>query len=174
MALAQTLTQQTSLNTTNPHEHNNCLQTSSKMQIFVETVTGKTITVEVERTDSVEAVKASINHKAVTSTGRDVPPQVMALEGQRLVFAGKELNDRCTLEDYNIQKHSTLHLLLRLCGGSGGNDGLALRRTDSSMVALSSAGQVVIVQAPRAAYRAAKGLVGSMAKLAIGAVAPSA
>ena len=79
---------------------------NSKMQIFVKTLTGRTITIDVDERERVKDVKVKIQEKDF------IPP-----DEQRLIFAGKQLQDRKTLDVYNIHHGATVHYVTRLKGG---------------------------------------------------------
>jgi len=93
------------------------------MQLFVKTLTGKTVSIEIEEGESIEDVKAKIAEK-----------EGIPAEQQRIIFGGQQLQDGKTVDDYNIGDDATLHLVLRLRGGGGGLFGAGVVRVDEAFV----------------------------------------
>lgn len=105
------------------------------MQLFVKTLTGKTVSIEVEEGESIEDVKAKIAEK-----------EGIPAEQQRIIFGGQQLQDGKTIDDYNIGDDATLHLVLRLRGGVTGLIKSALGRgvfrVDESFVMSNLEGRI--------------------------------
>lgn len=97
--------------------------TRGGMQLFVKTLTGKTVSIEVEEGESIEDVKAKIAEK------EGIPP-----EQQRLIFGGQQLQDAKTLQDYDVGDDATLHLVLRLRGGEMFRFMNGVKRVDENFV----------------------------------------
>lgn len=76
------------------------------MQLLVKTLAGKTITVDVEKSDTVETLKQRISEK-----------EGIPVDQQRLIYSGKQVDSERTLEDYGVEAGATMHLVLRLRGG---------------------------------------------------------
>lgn len=80
------------------------------MQVFIKTLTGRTVTIIVDEDDTIFNLKMKLKEK------EDIPP-----DEQRLIFGGHQLEDKQTLKHYDIQRDSTIHLVLRLPGGGHSN-----------------------------------------------------
>lgn len=91
-----------------------------KLELFVKTLTGKTITIYVAPTDTIDTLKELV----VECEG--IPP-----DQQRMIFAGQQLEDNRTIAQYGIRHNSTLHLVLRLWGGGGGPEIITTARLDA-------------------------------------------
>ncbi|KAH7823703.1 putative ubiquitin [Monocercomonoides exilis] len=80
---------------------------NDKFQIFVRSLEGKTLALMVSKQDTIEKVKKLVEEK-----------ERIPWTEQRIIFSGKQLLDKKTIEDYGILKEATLHLVLRLKGGN--------------------------------------------------------
>jgi len=107
------MTSEAELSSTQNETESNCQngRCGDHIQIFIKTLSGKTITVDTYPSEFIETLQLKIQAKEGTPANQQ--------QRLRLTLGGKQLEKGRTLADYNVQKEATIHALLRLRGGSG-------------------------------------------------------